>query len=550
MKTFLEQIQKSVSIDKEMIEILPKKGIKKQRELMQKINETQDKYNKLKNSLFKEINIRYNNLTGIKENPEIKETYDKLVNLSKAETINSQKKSFEKMQLDRLVYDINGYYKKDLSATNKDIYECIQKFRKVGINVTAEDFCLSEYAQEYIAVLLEESKEGKLSSSKLRKKFDEVYWKCSDLIYHILVCIRYIYDMHEEEIDKYYEQKSKTIAEKTNRDLKEQKIKLDEKYNDLVFRDEKNILDNFVNGVYSIGDFNKSSYDSFYMKILGKNKNELGETEAKETDENIKRLNQNLVEYFKYLQYKFLSDETLSIKDSIAKEKEQEKSAQTEDKKGKKGKKNKTKFESVVDEIKEKTNEILKLNDKINNKPTAKSGLFNKKAEIDNKEKKTTSVERDKKILELKDLYRKFDDAKFEETIMADLDETSTMYDILKIATYYYGFLARCLIKQNQEITPQEITDKIIEIKDFIENYNFSVINNINMNEQKAISVIIKDKFKLIGFNLSKDDVGEASLEDTIRQTKNVIIANYINQTNISLEDIDFILKAKNIVNK
>ena len=40
-------------------------------------------------------------------------------------------------------------------------------------------------------------------------------------------------------------------------------------------------------------------------------------------------------------------------------------------------------------------------------------------------------------------------------------DEISSLLDVLKLASNYYGFLAKSIIKKNEEITDKEIGENI-----------------------------------------------------------------------------------------
>ena len=40
---------------------------------------------------------------------------------------------------------------------------------------------------------------------------------------------------------------------------------------------------------------------------------------------------------------------------------------------------------------------------------------------------------------------------------MQNIDETSSLLDVLKLASHYYGFMAKEIIKKNPEITDQEL---------------------------------------------------------------------------------------------
>ena len=172
--------------------------------------------------------------------------------------------------------------------------------------------------------------------------------------------------------------------------------------------------------------------------------------------------------------------------------------------------------------IKKLKSEIFKLNGKID-KP--KMGLFGKKK--NNKKDSASILQRNNLILELKKAYMKLDEEILKKKIVENIDETSSLLDVLKLASNYYWFMAKAMIKKNEEITDKEIGQTAKKIRDFINFSNFSVINYIKISDTKELAVIIKDKYKLFGMQVSKENFQEDNIEDLIKKVK--IISNYNN---------------------
>ena len=61
------------------------------------------------------------------------------------------------MGLDRVVYNVNGYYKSNLERLNTELIECVKQFQKVGIKLIAQDFDVSEYAKKYMGYIIARS---------------------------------------------------------------------------------------------------------------------------------------------------------------------------------------------------------------------------------------------------------------------------------------------------------------------------------------------------------------------------------------------------------
>ena len=539
MSNIVKELEEQIDIDKEVIEVSPKLGIKQIRELKKILAEMQEKYNAINNSALDEMLTRYNRIDSIEANPEIDTVSEEILKLDNLVLSEAGQTSFEKMQLDRLTYNINGYYKKNLTIINKDIIECVLRFKEVGIELTGKDFLISEYATEYMTVLLEEYKAGDINSERVKETFEKLYWKSSDLIAHILVNIRQLYDFNETNIDKYYKIKTDEILKSMNLTQKQVQSKKEElirKLDSLKAVDGRTILNSFLDNTYSIGDYRKDTYESLYENFVSKKLDFLSEEEKADMDSNFKKLSNNLVEYINFLEYKFLNDEILHLRLVRLKEIEKEK----ENKKNKK-----SAYDLVKIEIAKVTNEIKKLNSSVGKK---KKGFLFKKSSAKNDT--AIILERDNKVMQLKDLYFQLDDAKLKDKIVKNIDETSKMLDVFKMASYYYGFLARTIIKQFPDILEEEIHDMIEKFRKFVRLYHFSVINNININEKKDISVVIKDKYKLLGLTISKENFTEANLEDLMKQTQIIDYYNDIAKSNIPLEDIQYVMNARPILKK
>lgn len=539
MKELVKNIEKQIDTDKEVISVLPRNGIKAIKTLLETISEMTEKYEHANEMLLKDIENRYNELTTVEGNQEIPKIEDEILKYDGAVKDTDMRSSFEKMGLDRVVYNVNGYYKSNLERLNRELIDCVKQFEKVGIKLIADDFNISEYAKEYMGVLLQEAYEGQINSEKIKDAFEKVYWKCSEVVSHLYANIRYIYDIHEAEIDKFYENKSEEILQRFHstaeqvEDKKAELIKQKKKLEDI---DNKIILNKFYTGSLNINDYKEDNYKRIYLELTSKDVSELTEAEKAEMDENIEKLDNNLSEYSKYSEYRFLVDGVLTIR-----EEELKRIQANKDKKVKK-----TEYELVKDNIKKITAEIFKINGKLD-KP--QKGLFKRK---DSNDKKNSAVilQRNNLVLELKKLYMNLDDEIMKQKIMQNVDETSSLLDVLKLASNYYGFMARAMIKKNEEITDKEIGEMAKDIRNFINFSNFTVINYIKISDTKDLAVIIKDKYKLFGMQVSKENFQEDNIEDLIKRVK--IIANYnnIQKSKFSIEDLEYITTVKEMLKK
>ena len=539
MKDLVENIEKQITTDKEVISVLPRNGIKAVKTLLKTISEMTEKYENFNEKLLKEIESRYTELTTVEENKEIPQLEQEILKYDMAEKNTNTRSSFEKMGLDRVVYNVNGYYKSNLERLNKELIFSVKQFERVGIKLTAEDFCISEYARKYMEVLLREAYDGDINSEAVKNTFEKVYWQCSEVVSHIYVNIRYIYDKYENQIDRFYSEKAQEILKSlslTLEGVEEKKAELIKQKNQIEETDNKNILDKFYTGSLNINDYKEDNYKRIYIELTDKDATKLSEIEKKEIDENIDKLNTNLKEYAKYLEYKFLVEEVLQTRQELLKNAETNK-----DKKVKK-----TKYELIQEEIKKLQAEIFKLNSKIE-KPN--KGFFERKKAEDKKDS-ISILQRNNLVLDLKKIYMQLDEEMIKQKILQNLDETSSLFDVLKFASSYYGYMAKTMIKHNEDITDKEIGENAKKIREFVNFSNFTVINHVNISDTKELSIIIKDKYKLLGMQLSKENFEEDSIDDLIRKVRIINNYNNIQKSKFSIKDLEFIMNVKEMLKK
>ena len=540
MKELVESIGKQIDTDKEVINILPRNGIKAIKTLLETIQEMTAKYEYVNEMLLKDIENRFDELTAVEENDEIPKIETDILKYNDAVKNTEDCSSYEKMGLDKITYNVNGYYKSNLERLNKELIDCVKRFENVGIKLSADDFNISEYSKEYMEVLLQEAQDGQINSERIKDAFEKVYWKCSEVVSHLYVNIRYIYDKYESEIDKFYQNKSEEILHDFNTTAEQienkrtELIKQKKKLEDI---DDKIILDKFYTGSLNINDYKGDNYKRMYSELISKEISELSEDEKNEMDENIEKLDNNLGEYSKYCEYRFLVDGVLNIRAEELKKAEANK-----DKKVKK-----TEYDIMKENIKKLTGDIFKTNEKLD-KPV-KKGFFRRKSSND---KKNTAVilQRNNLVLDLKKLYMELDDEILRQNILKNIDETSSLLDVLKLASNYYGFMAKSMIKKNEEITDKEIGELAKEIRDFINFSNFTVINYVKISDTKDLAVIIKDKYKLFGLQVSKENFQEDNVEDLIRRVKLITNYNNILKTKFSIEDLEYITTVKEMLKK
>ena len=217
------------------------------------------------------------------------------------------------------------------------------------------------------------------------------------------------------------------------------------------------------------------------------------------------------------------------------------------------------KFKFIIDYIKqyyeEKENykkvyletkkEIENLEKKLNklNKKANRKGLFGIKKTNNGQAQETKEL-----IQTIKEKYKELDINKFCNKIYADINNDSTIYDILNLANSYYVYLTTCLINQFKNIKPEEINEKVKELDEFLNNPYNAMIKHTSFIEENDLALIIADKYKLLHFTIDKQDLDEKHLGTLIAKLENIQMAINIRKANLKIEDIKELCEIKKLL--
>lgn len=526
----MRKLNNQIEIDKEVLSVLPKKNKKNLKEYKDKATEIKQEYVNFFNDVKAEIKRRYVKLNSVSINPKIEELSKEIEDMNIIKQLDDNTTPFEKMKLDETLFILKRFYKNNLELVNGSISQCLEKFSEAGVDLDVDDFNYSIYTKDYMRVFLDEMKNGDTNSQIVKSTFEELYWKCPDIILHIELNFRSLYLKHIKEIANYYSNEEKKI-------LKQQKLKKDElikKYyilksrlNDLINSDTALILENFKNGDELAKDYEFENVQKCYKKLTSREYADIEKDELEEYNSNIGKLANSLYEYKNYLKYKFIYDEIIEIYQ--------------------KKEKYKKLYNERIKKIEKIESKLFKQNKKLE-KYTRHRGLLAKIFKKNQNKLEKMNINSNEQILELKTLYRELEDNKVNDVFSTELTDASTIYDALLLASTFYSFLVNTIIKQYEDMEQGQIMKFIEEFRSFVEFPNIATINNIKISDKKDIALVIKDKYNLCNISLEKGDFSEDNI-NSIATTANCICNyNYINECKLSLEDIKFILEASKIL--
>lgn len=516
----LDEFVSDLNLKKEILETMPKNNARDLKAYISKLQENLSIVQEEQAALEDEIKKRYKKIREPKISDELKNMMQRLENSEGVlYLLNEMDTSYEKMNLDKALFNLNHYYSKNLEMVNDTILYCIKKFEEVGVKLELKDFNYSEYVKEYLKVFFAEMEKGTINSNKTKNKFDEIYWKCPNLIIHIVLNIKYLYLRKEKEIDKYFKnQKTNLIKNFTAKDIIERTFELSRQVDEYISNSKEIITNKLLDGELNIKDYSEKNITDCYLKFIDEDDLNLNnEEKINETDKGLDKLLNSLCEYKMYLESKFIVDDIVKIYN----EKEKYKNA----------------YANTLKEINKKEKKRISLNSKLE-----KNGLFNKsKDKIRN--------ERDLIIDELTKLHKELEQNKVYNTILEKLDDNSNIKEALMLANSFYRYTFLCICEKFKGIEENDIEEKIQNLEAFI-NYPYcTIINNIKMTENKEIWMIIKDRYKLLNINIEKEDLELDNIDPLINTIKVIMQAHNIRKNKIDLNKIECGIEFKKILN-
>lgn len=512
-----EELKKEIEVIKNNLNTLPKTTKTNIEKYNSYLTEVYNKYNNLLNRLEGEVKERFYSLFPSYNHGKLRKLKLELETFNIHILFNDYKNTYEKLGIDRLLYDINHFYKNDLDKVNNDILECINKYKEMGLHKL--NFNYSPYCNKYVNVLINNKDDEKL----IRDTFDKIYWKCPEIVTHIELNLKSIYQNNKKKFSKKVkEQDNKYFAKKNKKQLLEEYYSKVKEYNHCLEIDKLTIYEKFRNGELKVKDYQEDSVKKAYNLIKDTNANV-----DDYLNENIKKLSYSLKEYQNYNKYAYI------IKDIRNKYKDREKY--------------KGMYESLIKEIRKEEKNLTKLNKRINK--MSNNMFMNDKAKEEQFSK--LNIQINNLISTIKEKCEKLEDIRINEWVLTKLEDKSTYRDALLLAACNYNYMIELLKKENENLTLEEAQKVIVDLKNFIYSPYNTMINNISITEEKNMAFIISDCYKLLNINIKVEDLDDENIVNNLLSNIEIInLFNIMKQEQIDINDIDYIVQVDAINKK
>ena len=468
MSDILEEFDKYISSNKEILSVLPVNTKKNRAIYLEKVLESLEAAEKIKQVIWKVIEERYKRLTSIEPSPKIKELTESIKNIKDVDLFNELNTPYENLGFDRINHNLSCFYEANLDLLNENIKLFVTKFKTLGIELSEDDFTYSIYANQYMRVFLEEYDAEKPNIVRLKKKFEEIYWKCPDVVTHIELNFRHLYNINSKKIEKDLKEANDRFLSTVNLDkigLVKRHFDLNEELIKVRNLDAKAILDRFINGKWKIKDFNDKEMHVLYDRLYAKDYYAATPKEQAEINTNFDKLLKTLQEYNMYMRYKYIIDNLKEKKKNI------------DSFKGV--------YESKLKELHKKEQSLLKENE-LNQKLIKRTShplfkFFKKKME---KKIYDFPVASNLKIKEIKNLYSEIDEQLVNKRIAEFVDDTCSIKYMFKIAVSFYTYTYELIKKHYEEDTDVDVEKELQDLVEFIRDEPYKVmLNNIKSIE-------------------------------------------------------------------
>lgn len=492
-----DRVLNEIALSREVISSLPLKTIKNKEKFLKQIDEEIKIYQNKLEIIYKELLSKVSSYLSLKENVY---DYDKaILQLSKAlNYTNNLCTPYEKLKIDKRIYSLERYKDNLLCDNNKLIQSLINLFHVVGINLKEDDFIYSPFSHEYMVSFFK--------GEDLDEVFEQLYWKDPYIILEVELNFRYLYFKYEKSFLTYIKNINNEMLsnfEEGQKNIIDDYSYLRKKINEVKLNDKNNLICDFVSGKLDISDYLDDKINPLVSKYFsGVSENDVFDLALK--------LYYCLDEYQNYKKYESI----------ITKIKELYK--ENLDKKV---------FDNYLKQVQKLEKDLFKLNKKVKRS--------NSKTKVDKTSPLIFEI-----IKQIHEVYIQIDKMMFGYVLKNNLDDNSTLFKALLLTSGYYSFMADIFLKENSDLTYDDISLMIDDFYAFVLNPNNTMINNMIIYSDDDILELLISNYRLLGVNLD-NNLDVLTLSEEI---KRIIIYYDMKKLNISADDLVCVKKIQKIM--
>ena len=504
----IDEIKKMINDDNEVLNILPQNNVNNRKKYRAQLTSIKKKYLDKQSELLGYI-ITKNNVLKRKYDVPYPDSLKKQMCALEEKTnfFNPYQDAYEILGLDRLFYKLHKYYDNDLNIYNNNINKILDIFDQVGIRLSKSDFYFTDSTEKYMDVLIKERQQGNYNSPLIKQTFEDLFWQNHNMMRYILLNFKQLYYANEKKFSEYVLKMKNDILMENGNNFEN----LLNKYQDLVIKSNNSYLSNrgvfyskFMDKELSVNDFEKEKIEKSIKEYL--DSNNLNNKDI------FLKLYSSIYEEKFIFRNKFVLDEV----DKLFKEKDS--------------------YKNLVSNTKK---EILAIEKSIYKKRRKiKSRSIFKKKNIDS----ILTEEIENSLLELDNKYDELDENRYKEKVATMINPKVKDYLLLGKS---YLFMEH--ISKELDVDTDQLVDDI--------NRNIYcpyevLIDNLSYSDVETLNLIVFDKYRLLGLNLTTDSFLEENIDSMSKVIGNIIIYYALQDLDIKLDEISFIIESNEIIKK
>lgn len=501
---------------KKMKEKFYHNAVKERNEYVKKQLSIFEKYQK---SVYKLLNSRVNEILPSDKTKYYESCYKKNLEYKNAIILNNEDFYVGfKLGIFKLISEIDIDDDVSLNDINTILLKFIKIFNSASISLTSSDFTYSMFTEKYMSLFIENK--GSVNFDTVMKKcFDDIYWECPDIIKHLKLNLWFLLDKYKSDLDKYAQTLANDSLNGFGKNIVSTYLEAIKQYDTSVARDEfynlnmflskkKNILDYLTDSATRSKNFDQFVIDGSFKDIKDTSK----------FYDNMVDLAYTLSVLKSFYRYEFI------IKDM-------------QDKYNKRDS-NKNLYEQKLKEI--KTEESKK--NKIYNNYLKSIGknLFHK---VDLEKARGLKLEMNGEINKISTLYEELHDLEIVEIINKKVSNISSLYDLFLISYNSYYYLEDMFKEHFKDEEGFSFEKELDKYFDFIYSPYNEFLKQINAFVSTSVSLVISDKFRLLGINVSSQDIETDSLDSFMDSVNYIKFIYDISKGRLSIENIYTIVK-------
>lgn len=421
--------------------------------------------------------------------------------------------------VDRICLSEYLYNIKINKNVNENLNSTINNLKKRNIKIELKDFdfilCVYNYIQEFFKHSYEDDK--KEIDNILQEYFESI----PNFHLYLYVTLLYILNKKKNEILKYLDTNIKNKLDNVQSntiDIFNKCIKVRKEYINILGNDNKTLIDYFMNNKKALPlyEVNNKKIKSMISSISNYN------IYKNYTLQDRIFYNNNLIEFYWDLdEYKFVNDYKYLF--NYAENIRMQKFKIRE-------------YNSIIKTINVYYKRIIRANKKLKSLNKQMNKVLVMESDrfyaIQNNIKSVNGYI-DDLVDNLIEAFDKYDNLKILKNMHEDIDDKSTIHDVLKVLNNNYNVLVSLA---------NEDTEKVLDMEYF---HHLSLLDNIYFNHIDSIKYLIEQKYNLYNIFINIPDLDSKEYLE-LKETLSILI-RYLTllNKNISTEDIKIILKSK-----